>query len=123
MMKIDNTNGYSLELTSKFKKDYKRIVKRNYDLSLLKKAIEDICSDEPLDAHYVDHPLRGKLKGIRDLHIEDDWVLEYIKDKKSIVLTLMRTGTHQDLFNDSADIRYPHLQHILDYKNEHPELF
>ena len=44
-----------------------------------------------------DHPLKGNLKGVRELHIQPDWLLMYIRNKRELVLTLTRTGTHADL--------------------------
>ena len=44
--------------------------------------------------------LKGKEKLFRECHIKDDWLLKYIKDKKTLVLVLTRTGTHQNLFGE-----------------------
>ena len=37
-----------LQITSKFRKDYKRIKKRGYDLSLLQDVLNRLCSNEIL---------------------------------------------------------------------------
>lgn len=90
---------YSLATTSKFRRDYKRIKKRGYDLDLLARVIDILLSGEPLDAQYQDHPLQGKYKGLRECHIEPDWLLIYVIDQGRLVLTASRTGTHADLFD------------------------
>ena len=82
--------------TSKFKKDYKRLVKQGKDMSLLKPAITTLQKQEPLPASYNDHALEGNMKGFRECHIKGDWVLVYRIDDKQLILTLVRTGTHRD---------------------------
>ena len=62
----------------------------------LKTVIELLISGEPLPERYRDHELTGKLKGVRDCHIEPDWLLLYEADDEEVIL--IRTGTHSDLF-------------------------
>jgi mRNA interferase YafQ len=79
-----------------FKKDYKRLQKRGYDMEKLRRVMKCLISGEPLEERLKDHPLRGKYAGARDCHIEPDWVLIYaIVDDE---LRLLRTGAHTDLF-------------------------
>ncbi len=81
--------------TTKFKKDFKTIRKRNWDVKLLKDVIFLLVEEKELPPEYKDHPLQGNHKGYRDCHIENDWVLIYkIEDN---ILYLARTGTHSDL--------------------------
>ena len=35
---------------------------------------------------------------MRELHIEPDWLLVYQIQKSELILRLVRTGTHSDLF-------------------------
>ena len=82
--------------TSAFKKDFKLAQKRGQDLGKLRRVIELLASEKPLPESYDDHPLRGNYAGMRDCHIEPDWILIYaIQDDE---LILRRTGTHSDLF-------------------------
>jgi len=53
------TNKYQIERTSRFKKDFKTIKKRGYDLSLLAEVIALLAKGEPLPEKYLDHPLKG----------------------------------------------------------------
>ncbi len=57
-----------LVTTRQFRKDYKRIKRRGYDISLL------------------------------ECHISPDWLLIYATDREKLILTASRTGTHSDLF-------------------------
>ena len=87
-----------LRFTSKFEKDYKLIKKRNYDISKLKTVVLMLRNREQLPAKYLDHALNGKYTGYRECHIEPDWLLVYKIEDENLILTLIRTGTHSDLF-------------------------
>ena len=90
---------YELILTRKFKKSLKLAKKRGLDLNLLEKLITSLQNNIPLEEKYRDHELRGKYKGFRECHIAPDWLLIYMKEEDILVLTLIDTGTHSDLFN------------------------
>jgi mRNA interferase YafQ len=79
-----------------FEKDVKRLKKRGKDLEKLRTMIERLCSHGPLDPNHHDHPLSGPWKGLRDCHIEPDWLLIYRKNGGD--LELVRTGNHSELF-------------------------
>ena len=90
---------YELILTRKFKKSLKLAKKRGLDLNLLEKVITSLQNNIPLEEKYRDHELRGQYKGFRECHIAPDWLLIYMKEEDILVLTLIDTGTHSDLFN------------------------
>ena len=92
------TMMYNVKPTSKFKKDRKRAKKRGYDLKLLENVVETLASCKPLDEKHNDHQLHGKMKDFRECHILPDWLLVYCIEKDILVLWLMETGTHSDLF-------------------------
>lgn len=81
-----------------FKKDYKRIIKRGYDIKLLKTVIELLATSQPLPEKYKDHSLTGNYLQFRECHISNDWLLIYKIDSNTLILTAVRTGTHSDLF-------------------------
>ena len=84
--------------TSKFKKDYKTIIKRNLDINLLDDVIRILARGDELPQKYNDHSLSGDWKGFRECHIAPDWLLIYSIQDNNLVLVLSRTGTHSDLF-------------------------
>ena len=84
--------------TSKFKKDYKTILKRNLDINLLDDVIRILAQGDELPPQYNDHSLSGNWKGFRECHIAPDWLLIYSIEDNNLVLVLSRTGTHSDLF-------------------------
>ena len=86
----------SIRRTTRFKKDAKRLKKRGKDFGKLSEVIVLLLQDTPLPSRYRDHELTGNLKGIRDLHLEPDWLLLYELTDEELVL--VRTGSHSDLF-------------------------
>lgn len=89
---------YKIKFTSKFKKDLKLAKKQNRDIEKLMDVIEKLANDEKLDEKYKDHPLKGKFYSTRECHIESDFLLIYEKFNDVMVLSLLRLGTHSDLF-------------------------
>ena len=89
---------YQIRRTSQFKKDYKRSIKRGLAIEKLDKAIELLAQNGFLPPEYNDHLLIGGKKGLRECHIESDWLLVYEIDHGILVLVLTSTGTHSDLF-------------------------
>ncbi len=90
-----------LVTTGQFRKDYKRIKKRGYDLKKLHAVIDRLLREEPLEERYRDHALIGGYMGFRECHVLPDWLLVYSIDEGHLVLTASRTGTHADLFSKS----------------------
>ena len=105
---------YDIIMTSAFKKELKDIKKRNKDFSIifissfhcykdltkLTETVNKLARGEELDVKYRDHALMDnqKFKNCRECHIEPDWLLVYKKNTKELILFLIETGTHSDLF-------------------------
>ena len=89
---------YELIKTSRFKAGVKLARKRGLDISLLEDVIEKLRLDQPLEAKHHKHELSGNFKGVWECHIQPDWLLLYLKDNGVLVLTLVDTGTHSDIF-------------------------
>ena len=91
---------YEIILTSTFKKDLKNIKKRNKDLSKLTEIVNKLANDIELDIKNRDHRLVNNLRfqNCRECHIEPDWLLVYKKDNNNLILFLIETGSHSDLF-------------------------
>ncbi|GHV59160.1 hypothetical protein FACS1894103_2000 [Campylobacterota bacterium] len=87
-----------LFFANKFKKGLARCIKRGYDRTLLDTVIALLQNGEKLPAKYKDHALKGNKDGLRDCHIKPDWVLIYKIKNDELVLVLLETGTHSDLF-------------------------
>lgn len=84
--------------TTQFKKDYRMAMKCHMDLDLLDNIIRALSKGEALGEKNKDHALTGRWMGHRECHIQPDWLLVYRIEDDVLVLTLVRTGTHSDLF-------------------------
>ncbi|NLV22006.1 MAG: type II toxin-antitoxin system YafQ family toxin [Syntrophomonadaceae bacterium] len=89
---------YIVKPTTQFKKDYKLALKRGLKIDLLEKVIELLAMGTPLPEKNQDHALSENWIGHRECHILPDWLLVYRIEDDVLVLTLVRTGTHSDLF-------------------------
>lgn len=50
---------------------------------------------------YNDHQLTGSHEGLRELHIEKDWLLVYKIVNRELKLYLLATGNHNEVFRES----------------------
>lgn len=90
--------NHDIVWTTQFKKDYKSALKRHLDIDLLDDIIRTLSRGETLPQKNKDHDLSGDWIGHRECHIQPDWLLVYRIDDDVLVLTLVRTGTHSDIF-------------------------
>lgn len=96
-----------IERTATFKRNVKALIKKNYDIKKLETVLGLLIGQETeiLKNQYKDHALKGDLKSFRELHIEGDWLLVYqIKDNR-LVLLLVATGSHDDVFRASKNYK------------------
>ena len=85
-------------LSTRFKKDLKTASKRGYNLALLNDVVDKLASRQQLPEKNRDHELSGDYAGFRECHVAPDWLLVYRVVEEDLILYLMRTGTHSDLF-------------------------
>lgn len=92
---------YNIKRSNSFKKQYKRILKQGKDISKMEYIIEMLASAKELDSKYKDHNLIDNkyYKGCRECHIEPDWLLIYKIINNELILYLVETGSHSDLFH------------------------
>ena len=81
---------------SKFKKDYRRAMKRGCNMDKLDEILLLLESGGPLPPELGDHQLVGNMGEFRELHVAPDWLLVYGNTNRT--LTFVRTGTHADIF-------------------------
>lgn len=89
-----------IEFTGQFKKDYKLAVKRGCDIKELTNVITMLANEQTLPEKNRDHALENSrnYKNMRECHIKPDWLLIYKVYSDRLVLELIRTSTHSDLF-------------------------
>ena len=90
----------TIVFSGQFKKDFRLAMKRGCNPKKLTDVIELLQNETPLPSKYKDHPLTDsrKYKNVRECHIEPDWLLVYQIKSDTLILRLLRTGTHSDLF-------------------------
>jgi mRNA interferase YafQ len=88
------------EFTGQFKKDYKQAIKRGCKPEALQEVITLLVNEQPLPDKCRDHALVNSrnYKDMRECHIEPDWLLVYKIVRENLILKLIRTGSHSDLF-------------------------
>lgn len=86
--------------SSIFKKQLKKIIKQGKNIDKLKYVIDKLSKMESLDAKYKDHKLWNNkyYNNCRECHIEPDWLLIYKYLDNNLLLYLVSTGSHSDLF-------------------------
>ncbi|MCK5538264.1 MAG: type II toxin-antitoxin system YafQ family toxin [Bacteroidales bacterium] len=89
---------YTISTTKKFEKDVKLAVKRQLDTDLLKEIIEKLESEGEVSQKHKPHKLKGNYDGLWECHIKPDWLLIWDKNEAIKLISLIRTGSHSDLF-------------------------
>lgn len=85
-----------LHYTNQMKRDLRLTQKRGKDLKKMKLIIDLLQTKKPLLEKHRNHKLSGVYEGHWECHIEPDWLLIYLSS--SIAITLVRTGSHSELF-------------------------
>lgn len=89
---------YNLRFTNKIQRNIKLMKKRGKDLEKLKTVLNLLQRGIELPAKYKDHALTGNYIGCRECHIEPDWLLVYEIINEELIILLLTTGSHSDLF-------------------------
>ncbi|WP_044565099.1 type II toxin-antitoxin system YafQ family toxin [Anaerococcus provencensis] len=89
-----------IKISSQFKKDLKRMRKQGKDLSLLREAISYLENDKELPEKYKNHQLKGEWNGAYEFYIKADWLVIYEIIDNNLILVMLRTGSHQELFRN-----------------------
>ena len=72
--------------TGQFKRDYKLAMRRGCDRKRLEVVIDLLCMEEELPPAYRDHALVNSrhYKGMRECHIQPDWLLVYRIERENL---------------------------------------
>lgn len=90
---------YTVKGSSRYKKHLKRIAKRNIeDVIKINETVNILARGEKLPERYHDHALKGDWEGHRECHIKPDLLLIYRIFEDVLILELIDTGSHSDLF-------------------------
>lgn len=101
MIDLETKTKYIIRYSSDFKKSYKKVKRQGKDLSKLKYVVTRLANKEELEIKYRNHSLTDskKYKNCGECHIEPDWLLVYKYQNDELVLLLIATGSHSELFN------------------------
>ena len=89
---------YRYLVTTQFKKDVKLCIKRGKPIVELKSVVEQLLESGQLPARYKPHKLAGPLAGLWECHIQPDWLLIWEQRDDELIIIMIRTGTHSDVF-------------------------
>lgn len=91
----------TIKYTKQFKKSLKKMNRQGKNLEKLFTLVECLQQKKTIPEKHRDHALQGRYKGVvglRELHIEPDWLLVYQVLDGELILVLVDTGSHSDLF-------------------------
>ncbi|WP_025762215.1 type II toxin-antitoxin system RelE/ParE family toxin [Dyadobacter tibetensis] len=92
---------FEILYSTKFLKDAKLLKKRSLrDFDELANVLKILANKvhKGLDRNHNAHKLRGEYSGYWECHVRPDVLLIWDENEKLMLLELVRTGTHSDLF-------------------------
>lgn len=92
---------FEIVASTRFLKDLKLLKKRSEkDLQLLQQLITVLAEKghKGLNGKHRPHKLSGDYKGYWECHVKPDLLLIWDENEQIMLLELVRTGTHSDLF-------------------------
>lgn len=101
MIDFNLNTKYTIDFSTRFKKQLKKFISQKRDINKLLEVIVILANKEKLDLKYRDHQLINDktYKDCRECHIAPDWLLIYKYEDDSLILVLLSTGSHSELFN------------------------
>lgn len=78
----------------------KKNIKQGKDINKLLDVVDKLATKEKLGPKYKDHQLvnDGIYNNCRECHIEPDWLLVYKYNENELILLLINTGSHNEVF-------------------------
>ena len=100
MINLQTKTKYKIRYTNDFKKNYKKIKKQGKDVEKLKVVVSKLANGLELEEKYKNHMLTDSknYKNCGECHIEPDWLLVYQYIDNELILVLVATGSHSELF-------------------------
>ena len=93
--------SYTVHYSNKFKKSLKKVLKQGKNLDKLLDIVDKLANKEELEPRYNNHQLINDkyYKNCGECHIEPDWLLVYQYNEDKLILLLVNTGSHSEIFN------------------------
>ena len=90
---------YELRITGECKQNLKLCKRRGLPMDELWAVVDTLLHGEPLNEKYHAHQLYGNRRGQWECHIRPDWLLIWEQHDVELILVMVNTGTHSDLFS------------------------
>jgi mRNA interferase YafQ len=90
--------AYSVRTTKRFDKSVEKMKKRGLPMDDLRSVISLLMQTGTLPAHYRPHKLSGRYNGKWECHIKGDWLLVWEQHDDELLLVMIDTGSHSDIF-------------------------
>lgn len=100
MIDFDLNTKCKIDYTSSFKKQLKKIIRQDKDIKILLEVVTKLANYEKLDSKYKNHYLINDktYKDCMECHLKPDWLLVYKYIDDNLVLLLIATGSHIEVF-------------------------
>lgn len=89
---------YRIEYTGKFNKALKKCYKRGLNIEILREVIRSLETTGKVDSRHKPLKLSGNYAGCWECHLQNDWLLVWRQDDDRLILLLLDTGSHSDVF-------------------------
>ena len=89
---------YKVRYSGRFKKSFKLCKRRGLNITHFETVVRLLAETGTLPSKYRPHLLTGNYAGIWECHIEPDWLLLWKQDNEELILLLLDTGSHADIF-------------------------
>ena len=89
---------YILKTTKQYVKQLKKCIKRGCDESRLEEVVNYLVEGNTLPEKYHAHRLSAKFGYCWECHITPDWLLLWEYNDDELILLLLQTGSHSDIF-------------------------
>lgn len=78
----------------------KKVLKQGKEFKKIKTIIVKLANKEELEIKYKNHELTDnkKFKNCKECHVEPDWLLVYKYYENDLILLLVETGSHSEIF-------------------------
>lgn len=90
--------AYNIKITKHFKKNVELCKRRGFPIPLLHTALDILIETGTLPSEYRPHRLSGNHEGKWEAHLKGDWLLIWEKHGDELLLIMLATGTHSDVF-------------------------
>lgn len=88
---------YHFKETTQYRRDVRSCKKKGFKMNRINEILIYISKNGTAPAINRPHKLKGNYIGHWECHIQPDWLLIW-KKKPNKVISLIRTGSHSDLF-------------------------